>query len=89
MPWRETLQKRQIYLRYKLICLSGFFSWKPGLGQNFQRRKVDVFFIAISIAIPAVQLLTQNINKDMQRHVWNAVEHLQWNFLQKSSIADV
>ena len=89
LPWRETLQKRQIYPRYKFICLSFFFSCKPGLEQNFDGRKVDAFFITISIAIPAVQLLTQNISKELQRRIWNAVEYLQWNCLQKSSIADV
>ena len=55
-----------------------------------EERKGDVFFITISIAIPAVQLLTQDVNKELQKRVWNAVEHLQWRiFLQKSSIADV
>ena len=79
LPWRETLQKKQIYLS------EFFFSCKPGIEQNFDGRKVDVFFITISIAIPAVQLLTQNINKELQRRVWNAVEHLlQWSFLQKA-----
>ena len=46
-------------------------------------RKVDVFFITILIAIPAVQLLTQDINKELQKRVWNAAKHLQWSLFAK------
>ena len=67
-----------------------FFHGSQGIEQNVEERKVDLFFITISIAIPAVQLLTQDINRELQKRVWNAVQHLQWRFfLQKSSIADV
>ena len=55
------------YLRYKLISLI-FFSGSQGIAQNTEERKVDVFFITIAIVIPAVQLLTQNINKELQKY---------------------
>ena len=72
----------QTYLRYKLISLI-FFPGSQGIAQNTEKRKVDVFFITIAIVIPAVQLLTQNINKELQKCFWNTVEHLGWNFFAK------
>ena len=30
-----------------------------------------MFFITTAIVIPAIQLLTQNMNKELQRRVWN------------------
>ena len=62
----------QTYARYKLIFLS-FFHGSQGIARNIEERKVDVFFVTISIVIPAVQLLTQNINKELQRRLWNKV----------------
>ena len=47
--------------RYKLIFLS-FSYGNQDIAPNIEERKVDVFFIAISIVIPVVQLLTENIN---------------------------
>ena len=76
------------YPRYKLIFLS-FFHGSQDIAQNIEERKVDVRFIAISIVIPAVQLLTQNINKELQRRLWNTVEHLRWNVFAKGSIINV
>ena len=72
----------QTYPRYKLIFLS-FFHGSQGIARNIEERKVDVFFVTISIVIPAVQLLTQNIKKELQRRLWNTVEHLRWNFFEK------
>ena len=54
-----------------------FFPGSQGIAQNTEERKVDVFFITIAIVIPAVQLLTQNINKELQKCFWNTVEHLR------------
>ena len=59
-----------------------FFSWKPGK-KGIEERKVAVLFIAISIVIPAVQLLTRNINKELQKRLWNTIEHLRWNLFEK------
>ena len=53
------------------------FYGSQGIAQNVEERKVDVFFITISIVIPAVQFLTQNIIKELQRRVQNIVEHLR------------
>ena len=53
------------------------FYGSQGIAQNVEERKVDVFFITISIVIPAVQFLTQNIIKESQRRVQNIVEHLR------------
>ena len=57
----------QTYLRYKLISLI-FFRGSQGIAQNTEERKVDVFFITTAIVIPTVQLLTQNINKELQKY---------------------
>ena len=46
------LKKMQTYPRYKLIFLS-FFHVSQGIARNIEQRKVDVFFITISIAINA------------------------------------
>ena len=62
-----TSGKMQTYLRYKLISLI-FFPGSQGIAQNTEKRKVDVFFITIAIVIPAVQLLTQNINKELRKY---------------------
>ena len=75
-------KKKQTYLRYKLIFLD-FFHGSQGFAQNTEERNVDVFFITIAIMIPAVQLLTQNMTKELQRLLWNTVEHLRWNFFAK------
>ena len=48
-----------------------------GIAQNIDEKKVNVFFITIEIVIPAVQLLIQNINKELR--LWDIVEHLRWN----------
>ena len=54
------------------------FYGSQGIAQNVEERKVDVFFITISIVIPAAQLLTtQNIIKELQRRVQNILEHLR------------
>ena len=45
--------------------------------------------MTILIAIPAVQLLTQDVNKELQKRVWNAAKHLQWSLFAKSSVTDV
>ena len=39
--------------------------------------------MTILIAILAVHLLTQDINKELQKRVWNAVKHLQWSLFAK------
>ena len=44
------------------------FYGSQGIAQNVEERKVDVFFITISIVIPAVQFLTQNIIKMCSKH---------------------
>ena len=56
---------------------SEFFYGSQGIAQNVEDRKADVFFITVSIVIPAAQFLTQNINKELQRRVQNTVEHLR------------
>ena len=43
-----------------------------------------MFFTTIAIVIPAIQLLTQNMNKELQKCVWNTVEHLHGTFWQKN-----
>ena len=48
-----------------------------GIAQNIDEKKVNVLFITIEIVIPAVQLLTQNINKELR--LWDIVENLRWN----------
>ena len=60
-----------------------FFHGSQGIALNIEERKVDVFFITIATVIPAVQLLTQNINKELQKCFWNRVEHLRWNVFAK------
>ena len=60
----------QTYPRYKLIFLS-FFHGSQGIARNIEERKVDVFFVTISVVIPAIQLLTQNINKELQRSMFS------------------
>ena len=72
----------QTYPRYKLIFLN-FFHGSQGIVRNIEERKVDVFFITISIVVPAVQLLTQDISKELQRRLWNTVQHLRWKFFEK------
>ena len=59
------------------------FYGSQGIAQNVEESKVDVFSITILIVIPAVQFLTQNIIKELQRRVQNTVEHLRRNFLTR------
>ena len=60
-----------------------FFNGSQDIAQSIEERKVAVLFIAISIVIPAVQLLTRNINKELQKRLWNTIEHLRWNLFEK------
>ena len=74
--------KMQTYQRYKFF-FSDFFHGIQSIAQNIEERKIYVFFITIAFVILAVQLLTQNINKEFQKHLWNTVEHLRWNVFAK------
>ena len=33
-----------------------------------------MFFTTIANVIPAIELLTENMNKELQKHLWNTVE---------------
>ena len=90
MPCRDTVllkKKMQTHPRYKLIFLS-FSHGNKDITPNIEERKADVFFITISIVIPAVQLLTQNINNcrgvfETQLNIYDGT------FLKKISIVAI
>ena len=79
-------KEMQTYLRYKAIFLN-FFNGSQGISQSIEERKVDMFFITTAIVIPAIQLLTQNTNKELQRRVWNT--STTGHFCKKNFIVDV
>ena len=60
-----------------------FLHGSQGIAQNIEERKIFEFFITIAIEIPAVQFLTQNINKELQKRLCNTVEYLRWNLFAK------
>ena len=50
-------------------------------GQN--KNKNLLHSVTIPVVIPAVQLLTQSINKELHTRPWNTVEHQRWKFFAK------